>query len=266
MKSSPLFKSGTLWKHAALASGSVLIFLWACFFFLDFFTKHNEHMEVPDFKGIYVNDLDKFVAGKDLEFEVVDSVYHDKLPKGTVIDQEPRAGATVKVGRKIYLTVNAKVNKKVPVPNLIDLSLRQARSLLESYGLKVGRLTYVEGLPPVMKQSFQGQPIAPNTLVDKGSAIDLVLGMGNQHSLIQIPDLFGMTLPEAGAMLSSKGLILGTVLKDETAGDTLSARIYKQVPSPDHPEGLYEGARVNVWLTGSEKVLESESKHISEIE
>ncbi|MBX7201847.1 MAG: PASTA domain-containing protein [Bacteroidia bacterium] len=237
-----------------------------CFLFLDFFTLHNEYMEVPDFKGVYTRDLDKFVSGKDIEYEIVDSVYNDKLPKGSVVDQEPKAAATVKQGRTIYLTVNARVNKKVAMPNLIDLSLRQAKSLLESYGLQVGRLTYVEGLPPIMHQNFQGKPIAPNTQIDVGSSIDLVLGLGNKNSLIAVPELFGMTLSEVRSVLLSANLSLGMVNKDETASDTLYARVFRQAPQPNSTDGLYEGARVNIWLTGSEEVLESESKQNIQIE
>jgi eukaryotic-like serine/threonine-protein kinase len=259
-------KTGSFWKHVALAGTAVLLFLWGCFLFLNFFTLHNEHMEVPDFKGVYMSDLDKFVSGKELEYEVVDSVYNDQLPKGTVIDQEPKAGSTVKLGRKIYLSVNARVNQKVPMPNLIDLSLRQAKSLLESYGLKVGRITYVAGLPPVMQQNYQGKHISPNALIDKGSSIDLVLGMGDQNSLIQVPELFGLTLVEARTALVSSGLVLGKIEKDEPLTDTIMARIFKQNPSPESNDGLYEGARVNVWITTSEAVIERESNKNLHIE
>ena len=259
-------KTGSFWKHALLAGGAVLLFLWLCFMFLNIFTLHNKHMEVPNFKGVFMRDLDKFVAEKDVEYEVVDSVYNDELPKGTVIEQEPLAGSTVKVGRTIYLTVNAQVNQKVQMPDLIDLSLRQAKSLLESYGLKLGKLSYVEGLPPVMQQHYKGRAIAPGSVIDKGSSIDLVLGMGQGNALITVPDLFGMTLTEARLALVALELSLGSVDKDDAVIDTLTAKVYRQNPKPDQADGLYKGARVNIWLTGSEEVLENESNQFNKVE
>lgn len=88
-------------------------------------------------KGSIHVTWDKFVSGKDIEYEIVDSVYNDKLPKGWVgLERGRKPAATVKQGRTIYLTVNARVNKKVAMPRSIDLSLRQAKSLLESMACK----------------------------------------------------------------------------------------------------------------------------------
>ncbi len=250
-------KSKLFWRHFLVATTAVLLFLWGCAFFLDMYTLHNEHVEVPNFQGIYAKDLDKFVEGHDLQYEVVDSIYNLKLTKGTVIDQDPLPGATVKHGRTIYLTVNAILSQKVAMPNLVDLSLRQSKSLLETYGLKVGMLRYVEGLPPVIQQLYKGQKIVPGTMIDKGSEIDLVVGRGGGRGLIPVPDLFGLTITEARKILSSSNLVLGTFLPDATGQDTTIAKIYKQTPGINE-EGLYSGASIDVLITGSEEVLENE--------
>jgi beta-lactam-binding protein with PASTA domain len=201
--------------------------------------------------------LDKFLDGKELHYEIVDSIYNLKLTKGTVIDQDPLPGATVKNGRTIYLTVNAILSQKVAMPNLVDLSLRQSKSLLETYGLKVGILRYVEGLPPVIAQMYKGQKIVPGTMIDKGSEIDLVVGRGGGRGLIPIPDLFGLTIIEARAVLAGSNLVLGSYLPDATGQDTAFAKIYKQTPGINE-EGLYSGASIDVLITGSEEVLENE--------
>ena len=240
-----------------LASGVVLLFLWGLFKILDYYTLHNEHLEVPNFQGVYIKDLEKFVAGNELSFEIVDSIYTTKPQKGTVIDQDPAPGATVKKGRTVYLTVNAMKNQQVSMPNLIDLSLRQATSLLETYGLEVGNVRYAEGLPPVMQQLFKGRAIKPGEFIDKGSSIDLVVGGGNNRGLIDVPDLFGMTLQEARALLTEKKLALGNCLPDATASDSLSSKIFQQNPPATSKEGLYAGATIDVSLTGSESILDT---------
>jgi beta-lactam-binding protein with PASTA domain len=244
-------------KHFVGASAAVLIFLWICLMFMDFYTLHDSKATVPDFKGLYIKDLDKFVDGHNLRYEIIDSVYNMKKEKGTVLEQEPRPGSSVKEDRTIYLTVNAMLNQQVKVPNLVNLSLRQASSLLETYGLKVGSLRYVEGLPPVIRQLYKGKDIKHGSMLDKGSAIDLVLGKGQNNGLIPVPDLFGLTLQEARLVLNESQLIMGMKMMDLTAKDTIVARIYKQYPEPS-ADGLYDGASINVWLTGSDEVLENE--------
>jgi eukaryotic-like serine/threonine-protein kinase len=250
-------KSKLFWRHFIVATVSVIFFLFGCAFFLDMYTLHDKHVKVPNFEGIYVKDLEKFVEGYDLHFEVVDSIYNLKSTKGTVVDQDPKPGATVKNGRTVYLTVNAILSQKVAMPNLVDLSLRQSTSLLETYGLKVGMLRYVEGLPPVIEQLYKGKKIVPGTMIDKGSEIDLVLGRGGGRGLIPVPDLFGLTITEARVVLSNSNLVLGSFLPDATGQDTTTAKIYKQTPAINQ-EGLYSGASIDVLITGSEEVLENE--------
>jgi eukaryotic-like serine/threonine-protein kinase len=255
MKLLELIRTKQFWKHVIIASVCGLALLFGGFMLLDVYTQHGDEVEVPDFAGIYIKDLEKFVEGHDLNFEIVDSVYSNESAKGTVIDQDPNSGSKVKRNRVIYLTVNAMLTKKVKMPDLIDLSLKQATSLLETYGLKIGSIRYVEGLPPVMSQSFRGKSINGGELIDIGSKIDLVLGRGNDGGLISIPNLFGLTLSEVRSALASKSLLLGQITEDAGV-DTTVAKVWKQNPSPETTEGLYDGAKINVWITQSETLLE----------
>lgn len=264
MKLLELIRTKPFWKHVIIASISGLALLYGGFLLLDVYTQHGEEIEVPDFEGIYIKDLDKFVEGHELNFEIVDSVYSSESAKGTVVDQDPNPGSKVKLNRVIYLTVNAMLTKKVKMPDLIDLSLKQATSLLETYGLRVGMLRYIEGLPPVMEQSYQGKAIKGGDLVDIGSKIDLVLGRGNDGGLIEIPNLLGLTLSEVRYLLASKSLLLGQVTED-IGIDTAYAKVWKQNPSIESGEGLYDGAKVNIWITQSEALLE-DAKNNNDVE
>ncbi|MEX1188552.1 MAG: PASTA domain-containing protein [Bacteroidia bacterium] len=251
-----LVKTRKFWIHAVIASSTGIALLYGGFLMLDVYTQHGEEVEVPDFKGIYINDLEKFVQGYSLQFEIVDSVYSNSNAKGTVVEQDPQPGSKVKNERVVYLTVNAMLTRKIKMPNLIDLSLKQATSLLETYSLQVGMLRYVEGLPPVMEQLYKGKSVKEGELIDEGSKIDLVLGSGVNDGLIPIPDLTGFTVTEARILLQSKKLVLGVVSEDDPPLDTLVARIWKQNPEPSSGEGMYDGARVNIWLTESEALIQ----------
>jgi beta-lactam-binding protein with PASTA domain len=257
-----ILKTATFWKHLLIASFAGFALLYGGFLLLDLYTRHGEEVEVPDFKGIYLKDLNTFVDGHSVTYEIVDSVYSTKVARGTVVDQNPVPGAKVKSGRPVYLTVNAMLSRKVKMPDLIDLSLKQATSLLETYGLQVGMLRYVEGLPPVMEMLHKGRAIKAGDLVDEGSKIDLVLGKGSGGSLIPIPSLLGLSLSEARQILLSSKLNLGAVTNDNSGLDTLKAKVWKQNPEPGAGEGLYEGAYLSIWLTESETLLQDVESQI----
>ena len=261
-----LLKSSQFWKHFVISSLVALTALGISFLFLNVYTKHGDEVVVPNFEGIYIKDLDKFIEDHNVRYEIVDSIYDLEKAKGTVADQDPEAGSKVKPERVIYLTVYAKLNQKIAMPDLIDLSLRQASSLLETYGLKVGDLRYEEGLPPVIKQLFNGKSIEPGTLIDKGSKIDLVLGKGVDGGLITVPDLLGLTLAEVRTILAEKQLSLRNIVPDIMDNDTLNARVYKQNPPYDSEEGLYSGSEISIWITNIDEKVEQARIKIDSLE
>ncbi|MCM1483223.1 MAG: PASTA domain-containing protein [Muribaculaceae bacterium] len=117
-----------------LCVGVVLV--WLSTLWLDSWTDHGHYATVPDVKGLpYEQALDS-LESRGFEVELTDSVYNDKLRPGTVVEQNPKVGTKVKNGRLIYITVNAFSPRTVTLPNLVDTSLRQAKSILEGLGLK----------------------------------------------------------------------------------------------------------------------------------
>ncbi len=102
------------------------------FYWMDAYTEHDISVEVPDFLGVPIDEIDAFIDSTDVEYEIVDSLYSDEIPRGTVADQDPAAGYSVKRGRKVYLTVNAVMPQQVVLPDLRNLSLRQAKAILET--------------------------------------------------------------------------------------------------------------------------------------
>lgn len=259
-------KSSQFWRHFTVATLVAFAILGISILFLSLYTKHGDEVVVPNFEGIYVKDLDTFIDDHNVEYEIVDSIYNIEKAKGTVADQDPEPGSKVKPQRIIYLTVYATLNQKTAMPNLVDLSLRQASSLLETFGLKVGNLRYEEGLPPVMKQLFKGKTIRPGTMIDKGSKIDLVLGKGIVEGLISIPNLTGLTLFEVREILTENQLILKSIYPDEMDDDTLNARVYRQNPAYDKEEGLYPGAEIKIWITNQDEKVQQEIFNIENME
>lgn len=171
-------KSKVFLKHFVLSIVCLTIVLWILFKLLGVYTHHGETAEVPDFKGKTIAELDKFVSDKNVGYTIIDSVYSPEEKPGIVIKQDPEAKSLVKHNRMIYLYVTSTQAPQMAMPKLVDRSTRQALFMIESYGLKVGKITEVAGdcKGCVLKQFFNGKEIVPGDAIKKGSKIDLTVG------------------------------------------------------------------------------------------
>ena len=160
----------------------------------------------------------------------------------------------MKSGRKIYVTVIAKLPEHTTMPDLKDLSLRQSIAMLETYGLKVGRLQYTPDIAKnaVLKQSFKGKPIEPGTTLDKGSVIDLTLGRGEKSEKTTIPFLLGLSHNDAVKLINEYSLNVGEE-NFEGGADTTNARVYKQSPAYSKKSSISLGSSVELWYKSEKK-------------
>jgi beta-lactam-binding protein with PASTA domain len=256
-------KTRFFWLHVLAASLTVAIFTVLCIFLMDSYTLHDSSVKVPDFKGLYAKDLDKFVEDYSVSYKIIDSTSTGDEAKGTIVKQEPDAGSVVKEGRVVYLTVKAIQNEQVRMPNIEGLPIKIASEELEAFGLKPGRRIPIESSEiivrgsdsPVIRQLYKNKEIKPGTLIDKGSAIDMEYIRNAEGDLILVPNLSGLTLAEAREELQSAGLYIGSVFPDKSPVDSLQAKIYRQYPESSE-EGLYKGAKVNIWISENEELLD----------
>ena len=169
-------------KHFLASLGILGVLLWIVFMLLSTYTKHGQYIDVPQFAGQNVDQVLDDPAYSNFEFVVIDSVFDLKSQKGMILRQDPYPNSKVKTNRKIYLTIVSTNPEKTSMPDLKFLTLRQAVSILESTGLKTGRISYIPTFDQdaVQQQSFDGNVIDPGTKLDKGSVIDLTVGMGSQ--------------------------------------------------------------------------------------
>ena len=93
---------------------------------LKIYTRHNHILTVPDLAGLTLEDAVRTARESDMRVEVFDSVFMTDFERGTVVEQHPVAGFKVKKNRKIFLTMNAVNAARVAMPDLVDLTFRQA--------------------------------------------------------------------------------------------------------------------------------------------
>ncbi len=241
-------------RNLILAFIITLIILLLVFKWLKLYTRHNRAFSVPDFYGLTIGEVDKIAAGRKLKFVVFDSVYINDLVKGTVVDQHPKPGFKVKKNRKVFLTMNAVNPEKVIMPDLVNLTLRQALARLESYGLRTGAMIYEPDLAvnEVLAQKFNGIQIKKGDTILKGSKIDLVIGKGLSNKKTFVPSVIGYKLQEAQLLLSSMVLKIGKPDFDSSVvsrEDSLNAKIFNQIPGYNNNEFIPLGSSIDVWLT-----------------
>ncbi|WP_339043776.1 PASTA domain-containing protein [Cardinium endosymbiont of Tipula unca] len=210
-------------KHLFYVFFLSIIMLFGVFYaVLPRITNHSKTVQVPDLTGIHLDALEPFLTKHRLCYVVTDnSGYSANLPPFTVLQQFPAAGASVKENRKIYLTLNAENPPLVGMPNLIEVSIRQAQLLLKNKGLKIGNMKYVPDITKytVLEQWYNGKPIPAGRSISKGSSVDLVIGAGLGTQIIEVPDVLGMPLEEASLILLERGMRMGltSTVKNKTA-------------------------------------------------
>lgn len=112
---------------------------------LDSYTRHNEAVVVPDVKGLQVEDAAAFFKNNSLRYNVIDSVFSRDVKPGAIVELVPAAGSKVKEGRIVFITVNANTSQMGTIPEVEDLSFRQAYALLRARGFENIQIEYVPG-------------------------------------------------------------------------------------------------------------------------
>ena len=114
---------------------SVLL-LFAVLTGLKRYTQHGKAVEVPDVKGISVENAEPFFTGKNLNFAIIDSVFIKNATPGSILETIPPVGSMVKQGRTIYLKVVTYQPQLIAIPNVKDVSQRQSMAMLRSLGFE----------------------------------------------------------------------------------------------------------------------------------
>ena len=239
-----------------------IFLLWLTIRLLNVYTRHGKVYELPDFSGMTIEEV-KDEYGKAYNFILIDSVYSKTHSPGTIVQQDPLPNSKVKHGRNVYYIIVAHTPEKTNMPNLNNLSLRQALVLLDSNGLIVKELKYIDHFArnAICEQRYEGKIIKPGTEIIKGSKITLYVGLGTEKRNSKIPKLYGTPAEEVQHLLNMNGLNLGNETFDDK--DSIQyMKVYKMDP-PYSKGSVKPGTFVNVWYRSSKKFnFDKESKSL----
>lgn len=177
---------GFLKKHPIIANliymfVVLMILLWIVLLFLRLWTRHGETAIVPDVKHMSYEMAATVLSANGLTIEINDSIYERNLKPGTIVESWPKAGAVVKDGRPVYVTVTAFSTKQVTLSMpLTNVSERQAVSYLRGLGINDIRIVPVPSLYPdlVVSARYGDTPITVGTVLPVTSSVTLEVGSG----------------------------------------------------------------------------------------
>lgn len=244
------FKEKKFYLNLLIILGLCVVLIWLTFRMLDKYTRHDKVYTMPDFVGQDYREVKREYA-KDFHFILIDSVYPKGQQPGSIYQQDPLPGSKIKKGRNVYAIIVAVTPEKTSMPNLKGISLREAIGRLESSGLEVDHLDYVNYSYKnnIIEQYFQGQPIAEGTELVKGSKIVLSVGIGDDKSNVKVPNLIGKSAEEAKRLLNLASLNLGKESWEDR--DSLQYMCIRRMSPGPSSGSVKAGTYIDVWYHSS---------------
>lgn len=247
MKAFNFLTKKAFYIHLLIVIALIVIIIEVSFFTLKGYTRHGEEIIVPDFVGRNCDSvLEQYKD--DFNFILLDSVYTYTLPEGSIYQQDPLPNSNVKRGRNLYYVKVSDAPEKVIMPNLRNLSLRQAMVSLKANGLKVSELEFVDHFAKnaVVDQKYKGEVIEPGTEIIKGSEIKLIVGYGRDDKRTHLPNLAAAHKSDVKNLLHEASLNIGREYHIDEDEDG-KYRVFKMRPVYDIETLVKLGSKVDVW-------------------
>lgn len=241
-------------RNVVLAVSLLVILLFVANILLNVSTRHNKHVEVPDFLNVTLDEARRMSRKDKLRIEINDSLYVPAFDPGVILEQRPEAGTQVKPGRRIYVTVNSSQQKMTDVPYVAGYSLRQAKNILETAGLEIEKLVYVDDIATnnVLEQRVGGTVVTAANHVEArvGSGVTLTVGRAPDAGLVPVPRVVGLPLREAKSRIWEAGLNVGGAALEEGIDqmNIRDARVYVQTPDQGSRVSLGTGVSIRLSL------------------
>lgn len=243
--------SKAFFKSLALAIVVMVLMIVLTIKGLDYYTDNGSYILIPRLEHMDSDSLRVLSSTDYLQYEVIDSMYADDYMPGTVVLQNPTPGAKVKKGRKVYLSIVAKTPEMVKMPNLLDLSIRRAIDVVKYAHLKVEKIEFIDdfAMNAVIEQLYQGDTIAPDSLLPSGASITLIAGNGYNKNGVSVPFVIGKSLAEARKVIQKASFNIGRI---DTLNENFEDRllVYQQYPEADplHPSKAAMGSEISLKL------------------
>lgn len=245
-----MLKSFFHWKvlvNLVLAAVIFIGLVWLTFRWLELHTNHGKEIPVPNVMNRSVHEAIKILDDQGLEYKVDSGTYDPKYKPFQVLNMFPKPGSRVKNGRIIEVRVNPRTWGKVTIPDILDRYKGLAFRRLAQVGLKVGDTIFEPSIQrdAVIRMLHNGVVIKPGSQLPRFSTIDLVIGAGPKRN-IAIPNLVGLTVAQAKAIVANNLFEIGLVEYEDGKGDDTDIVYYQDPAGGDLRD---QGMQVDLWAS-----------------
>ncbi len=138
-----------------------------------------EMVEVPNVVGETLEDASFILKNEGLHIGEVGKVNDPEVAEGIVVAQNPVKGRNIKLGERVDITISsgASSNIQLNMPNLIGMSLSDARAKLQTDELILGKIDR-ENSNEFFKDEIILQSIPAGDRVQKGDQVSVVVSKG----------------------------------------------------------------------------------------
>ena len=179
------------------------------YFILPNYVGYNNEHYLPDIRGEYLEKATYQLRSLHFNTKPILIPYSESHAPGTVIKMFPRAFTKVKEGRTIDLTIAGK-DEDIEIPDISNLSLRNAKLTLTKLGLGIDTIIYeYDNVISDGYISFQlprkGQTVKSSTNMTLG------VSRGAPPDYYIIPDIVNYSLTRARKLIINEGLRVGEI-------------------------------------------------------
>jgi len=162
-----------------------------------------DRIEVPVVIGLELKEAARQLRIVGLQPRMAGEEYHGAFPKGAVVRQIPSGGSRVRRNVEVRLAIS-KGSDETLAPDITGQPLPQAQRLLAEQGLLLGPTAKVHTSLPtgvvIAQDPSAGFPTR------RGSAVSVLISLGEEDRFYVMPNLVGQGEEEAVAILKEMGI------------------------------------------------------------
>ena len=166
--------------------------------------RKGKQVEVPNVVELKPDQARVRLRKRGLHMKTRNPRWDTSVPEGHILSQSPAAASKVKPNRTVYV-VPSKGSRLYTVLDVRKRTLRQARLRIEQSGLVLDAVTE-EPSRTVKEGEVIRQDPGPDTKVDAGTKVSIVISTGPPQAMVAMPNLVEMNLAEARQLLQDVGL------------------------------------------------------------
>jgi serine/threonine-protein kinase len=192
-------------------------------------TRLRQPVIVPKVIGMEQKEAERTLRRKGLALRSGRVMYDERIPEGSVVLQDPRANNYVKRGAVIEVVLS-RGKPRVPVPNVVNQTLRRAQNVLAQGQFRIGRRSLMSsGVVP--KDTVMAQVPPPGETAGASSSVDLLVSTGPLDPAYVMPSLRRQSLEKAFQLFRPAAILIEKITT-KVQDDLPTGTILAQSPPP----------------------------------